>query len=232
VDVREGAEAPLAKFQISFQAENVPYASLYKYDGFYECGTYGMRVCSNINILTWIVVCANTGVCAGNVTNDRSLFFQYIEAGPDFIQTELVWNPTSPAGEAFSYLIGGGTEEELKGGVGLPAFNGTYGRSPLMLRITNHEAEDTWCKRNNQDCETPRTLEGSGLGTTRALLVQIDTGPTVEVGGCSVPFTAMDPCGAGAVLQQPFTMFTTVFYGYEPHVDWLFANEGSIPSPP
>jgi hypothetical protein len=230
VDVREGTEAPLAKFQLSFQADSVPYANLYKYDGFYECGLYGMRVCSNINILTWVVLC-QYGLCLGNITNDRSLFFQYVEAGPQLIQTELTWTPTSAAGEAFAYLIGGGNEEELRGGVGLPAFNGTYGPSPLMLRISNHEAEDTWCKRNNQDCETPRTLDGSGIGTTRALLVQIDTGPVVEVPGCAVPGTTMNPCGAGAVVQQPFTMYTTVFYGYEPGVDWRFTAEGRVPPP-
>lgn len=233
VTVVEGVEPEVAKFVLTFEASSVPYATLYKYDGFYECGLYAVRVCSNVNILTWVVLCANTGVCLGNVTNDHSLLFQWVEPGLSFLQTELAWTPTSATGEALSLLIGGGNEEELKSGVSLPAYNGTQGASPLMLRISNHEAEDSWCRRNNQ-CERTDVLNESSIGTTRAMLVQIDTGPSFQVAeSCGVPGVyQMRPCGAGFSFQQPFSLFTTAFYGFEPPVDWLFSNEGALPPAP
>ncbi|MHB1260566.1 MAG: carboxypeptidase-like regulatory domain-containing protein [Thermoplasmatota archaeon] len=230
ITVVEGVEPETARFQLTFEASQVPYAVVYKYDGFYECGMYAVRLCSNVNIATWIVVCANTGVCLGNVTNDHSLLFQSVEPGLSFLQTEMAWEPTSATGEVMSLLIGGGTEEELKAGVGLPAYNGTYGPSPLMLRITNHEGEGNWCRRN-ADCEIPDTLNKSRIGTERALLVQVDTGPTFAVAeSCGVP--TLEPCGAGFAVQQPYSLFTMAFYGYEPPVDWLFATTGELPPPP
>jgi hypothetical protein len=234
VDVRAGVDEPeLARFELTFEAASVPYANVYKYDGFYECGLYSVRVCANVNIATWIVVCANTGVCAGNVTGDHSVFFQGVEPGLDFIQTEMSWSPTSTTGESLAFLIGGGTEAELREGVGLPAYNATQGPSPLMLRISNHEAEDSWCHRNEQ-CETTEVLNESKLGTERALLVQVDTGPWLAAApSCGVPGVFNpEPCGVGAAVQQPYTMFTITFHGYEPPVDWLFATTGQVPPPP
>lgn len=234
VVVEAGVDEPeLARFQLAFEASSVPSAQVYKYEGFYECGLYLVRVCSNVNILTRIVVCANTGICIGDVTPDRSLLFQVVEPGLSFLQTELHWKPTNPAGQSFGLLIGGGTEEELKEGVGLPAYNGTHGPSPLMLRISNHEGPDAWCVRNDQ-CEGGEVLNESKIGTERALLVQIDAGATVVVAErCGVPGAyEPEPCGVGLVVQQPFQLFTTAFYGYEPPEEWLFVATGEVPPPP
>lgn len=233
VTVVEGAEPAVTRFQLTFEASKVPFASVYKYDGFYECGVYTVRVCANVNIATWIVLCANTGICVGNVTTDHSLLFQRVEPGLAFLQTELSWTPTSATGEAMGILIGGGTEEELKEGANLPAYNATQGPSPLMLRMSNHEAEDSWCRRNEQ-CETSAVVNESRIGTDRALLVQVDAGPTFPVADdCGVDGVYdPEPCGLGFAFQQPFTLFTTAFYGYEPPVDWLFTTSGETPPPP
>lgn len=234
VDVRAGVEEPeLVKFELTFEPSSIPYANLYKLEGHYECGAYTVRICSNVNILTWVIVCAQTNVCVGNVTQDRSLFFQWVEPGLDFLQTEMTWEPTTAAGVAMSLLIGGGNEEELKEGVSLPAYNGTSGPSPLMLRVSNHEAEDAWCRRNEQ-CETTAVINESKIGTERALLVQVDTGPTFPVvDECGVDGVYdPNPCGAGFSMQQPYTLFTIAFYGYEPPADWLFVTSGAPPPPP
>jgi hypothetical protein len=96
-----------------------------------------------------------------------------------------------------------------------------------MLRISNHEAEDAWCRQNDQ-CETTEVVNESKIGTERALLVQVDMGPTFRVAdGCY-----FEPCGTGFNAQQPYTLFITTFYGYEPPVDWLFSTTGELPPPP
>jgi hypothetical protein len=231
VDVHAGVDdPPPAKMVIELQAGTTPFANVYKYDGFYECGAYQVRVCSNVNIATSIVVCARTGVCLGNVTNDRSLLFQWIQGGVTFLQAELAWDATLDSGRSMTMLIGGGTQEELKQGVNLPAFNDTHGPSPLMARVTNHESPDAWCARvPDPPCQTPDTLNSSRIGTERALLVQVDTGPTYIDSGDCIEFS---PCGAGFAAQQRFTLYTTAFYNYEPPTDWLFAQAGAVPPPP
>ncbi|MEA3137822.1 MAG: Carboxypeptidase regulatory-like domain [Thermoplasmata archaeon] len=230
VIVETGVDEPeLVRFQLVFEASSVPFATVYKYEGFHECGLNFIRVCSNINIATWIVICGSTGgaVCVGNVTGDRSLFFQRIDGTPSFIQAELFWEATLDSGRALSLVIGGGNESELNSGFA-SGYNYTEGESPLMLRITNHEGEASWCYQNVDDCEVPETLNYTRIGSERTLLGQVDAGPTQEVGGCGT----ISPCQLGASVQQKFTMITTVFYGYEPPDDWRFTETGEAPPPP
>ena len=228
VTVVEGVEPETTRFQLTFEASQVPYANLYKFEGFYECGSYPYHLCANINIATWIVLCSNTNICIGNVTQDRSLFFQFVEPGADFLQGELVWTPTTPTGNSMALLLGGGNEDERRTGMA-PAYNATYGASPLMARISNHEGPDSWCGQRDT-CPSPDTLNQSSIGTERALLVQVATGPTARAEPlCDA---GASPCGTGFAAQQPFTMFTTTFYGYEPPADWLFATTGETPPPP
>jgi hypothetical protein len=235
VTVVESVEPQTTRFLLTFEAGTVPYANLYKVEGFYECGSHPYHLCANVNIATWIVVCANTGglVCPGNVTQDSSLFFQMVEPGLDFLQGELVWTPTTSTGEQLALLLGGGNEEELKAGMA-PAYNATDGPSPLMLRISNHEAPDAWCFEA-ETCTRSDVLNETGIGTERALLVQVATGPTVSVDplcGIAPPPAPSPPCATGFAAQQPFTMFTIAFYGYEPPADWLFSATGELPPAP
>lgn len=227
VTVVEGVEPEVTRFLLTFEASQVPYANLYKFDGFYECGSHPYHLCANINIATWIVVCAQTNVCIGNVTQDSSLFFQTVEPGLDFLQGELVWTPTTPTGETLALLIGGGNEEELKAGMA-PAYNASYGPSPLMLRISNHEGPEAWCFEA-ETCTRSDVLNETGIGTERALLVQVATGPTVSADPlCGT----VSPCATGFAAQQPFTMFTIAFFGYEPPMEWVFSETGELPPPP
>lgn len=223
-------EPDLVRVQLVFEPRSLPFATVYKHEGWHECGFNVVRVCSNVNIATWIVVCGQTGgaVCIGNVTSDRSVFFQDIDSPPSFLQAELDWDATTPVGAELAFLIGGGTEEELKGGIGLPAYNYTSGPSPLMLRVSNHEGPDAWCRNVPDPPCTEDALNNSRIGVERALLGQVDAGPTVK----ALPCDLADPCGVGWSMQQAFTLYTTVFYGYEPPLDWRFTATGQPPPPP
>lgn len=37
--------------------------------------------------------------------------------------------------------------------------------------------------------------------------------------------------GAGVTIQQDFTVYTHVFYGYAPPAGWLFHETGAVPGP-
>ena len=94
--------------------------------------------------------------------------------------------------------------------------------------MTNHEGPGAWCQANDPPCGKD-ALNQSRIGQDRALLVQIGSGATYKTqSGCVVA----DPCGAGVNFEQPFEVFTTTFFGYEPPADWSFAKEGTVPPPP
>lgn len=234
--VLAGVQEPdVVRIQLTYEAEPLPYATVYKHEGYHECGLDSggpgpVRVCSNVNIATWIVVCSQTGgqVCVGNVTSDRSLFFQDIPGPPSFIQAELTWTATTPAGTDLSFLIGGGTEEELKAGVNVPAYNHTSGPSPLMVRVSNHEGPDAWCRNVPDPPCSERAIEDSKLGVERVLLGQVDAGTSLKTPACGT----VSPCGTGWSMLQQFTLYTTVFYGFEPPLDWRFITAGATPDPP
>lgn len=197
----------VAKLVLDRDLDAVAYALAYKFDGFFECGLWPEE-CSNVNIVTWIVLCSY-GVCLGNVSSDRSLFLQWIDGLPDFLQTELVWQSTQPLGDQLAFGIGGATEEQLSTGMAT-TYNHTHGTSPLMLTIQGEQ------------------LVESQIGVDRALLTQVLAGRAADVpADCPVYGT----CGPGIQLMQQFQTFTHAFYGFTPAPGWRFSADGP-PIPP
>lgn len=200
--------API-RFQLVFLRENLAYFQPYELEGYIECSAFPTKACDNVNIVTWIVLC-QYDLCLGNVTGDRTLLFQWIDFGPEFLQTELVWKPTSDTGRELLFAIGSGTPEQLRAGQAT-TYNYTQGPSPLMLTMSDS------------------ILNESGIGNTSALLVQVAAGVAYPIpGGCIV----YDPCGPGATVAQSFHIYTHAFWGYRPPDDWRFADDSSVPPPP
>jgi hypothetical protein len=199
----------LVRFQLVFEPRSVPYAQLYKFDGYFECGVWPTNGCANVNIATGIVLCSLDLPCF-NVTGDRSVELHPIDGIPTFLQSEMVWEPTTDAGRAFLFGIGHATREELQDGMA-DADNFTEGLSPLTLTIN------------------ATTLTEASIGGDRMLLIQVQEGVTNGVpGGC----VAYNPCGFGAAVQQSYTTYTHAFYGYLPPPGWRFTVDGPPPPPP
>ena len=195
---------------LEYKPTELRFANVYKFDGLYECGFWPTNGCANVNIVTGIMLCeAPDPVPCFNATSDQSIFLQWVDPGMQLLQSEIAWEPTLDVGKELEFSIGGANQQELQQGVA-PAYNFTNGQSPLMLRAD-------WA-----------TLNESRIGHERALLVQIGSGASDTIPDCVV--TA--PCGPTVQFQQPFTVFTTTFYGYLPPEGWLFATEGSVPPPP
>jgi len=214
------------QLQLEVKPGGLRFANVYKFDGLYECGVWPTNGCANVNIVTGIMLC-ETPVPCFNATSDRSIFLQWVDGGMDFLQSEIAWTPTLDAGAALDFGIGGANKQELAQGVA-PGYNDTDGVSPLMVRLTNHEGPDAWCQGNSPPCGAD-ALNQSKIGGERELLVQVGSGATYHA---PVDCVVAHPCGAGASFEQPFQVFTTTFYGYEPPADWLFATSGSVPPPP
>ena len=213
VDVRAGVEPPLARFQLNFMASAVPYSELYQFEGLFECGVavpgYATGGCANVNIVTGIMLCSYNLPCF-NVTSDRSVELIWIARHPDFVQSELVWTPTTAAGGALEFGLGAGTWQELQDGL-VDNYNYTWGESPLMLQLHGSDLEESRIGIDN-----------------RSLLVQIHPAWTFLVPVCS---DVQPNCGAGASVQQPYRTYTHAFYGYRPPAEWRFATDGPPPPP-
>lgn len=90
------------------------------------------------------------------------------------------------------------------GGTLLPVAGRADGPSPLMVHLDQ------------------ATIQEFGFGPDVLLDV------AVFVGGEELAPGA----GAGLALQQPFRLFTHMFYGYAPPDGWRFSTEGTVPLPP
>ena len=73
---------------------------------------------------------------------------------------------------------------------------------------------------NTMDAETALEFTtGEGAATDHDLRIRVFT-------------VATDGTGPALTFQQRFTVYTTVFYGYEPPAGWTLSDSGEIPLPP
>lgn len=208
VIVSASGPTPLVKLVLLVDASNLAYAELQKIDGFVQCGTDTANryfaACGTGNVASFIL-CAQTSVCQGNVTDDSYIVIQWFDRTPTFLTIETAWTPTSELGRALSIWLGSATKAQLQFYPETPSvWNRTEGPSPLY---------------GTMDTEM---LNESGIGREAWFLGQVFAGDSGLV-----PVTGM-----GVVVQQPFQMFFTSFYGYVPPSDWRFSTEGVVPPPP
>ncbi len=212
VDVREGEADPApVKVQLLFVPASVPFADLYKFEGLFECSAWPTNGCANVNILTGIVFCS-LGIPCFNVTGDRSVELIPVVPQPGFLQSEMVWTPTNDQGRSMLFGLGAATREELQDGFA-DGYNDTQGESPLVVTLQDE------------------VLKESRIGIDgRQLLIQVSVGVTTPLPVC--PPGLGPPCGLGVSAEQPYTTFTTAFFGYRPPVGWRFTETGQAPPPP
>jgi hypothetical protein len=204
------AGAPV-QFVLEALPDTVRYVDLYKFDGLFECGVWPTNGCANANILTGIVFCSLDLPCF-NATGDRSVELHPIDGVPTFLQSEMVWEPTTETGRAMIFGIGHATRQELQDGEA-SADNFTEGESPLHLTIN----------------ET--VLLESSIGGDRMLLIQASVSVSEAFQSPACPPGLGPPCGVGVSFQQPYTTYTHAFYGYAPPPGWRFTDGAPAPPP-
>jgi hypothetical protein len=205
VVLAETQESPLVKLVLVADVSDVAYAETYAIDGFVECGVYFVvgffAACSAPNTASTIA-CPATGVCAGNVTGDRSLILLPIERQPDWVQMEAAWEATTETSRVMMVQSGATTRTEVASG-GLQILNETVGPSPNLNILAG------------------KTLEDSSIGVApdSLLYMRLHTAPN-------------PPANAGLAVQQPFKLLIHVFYGYTPTPGWRFSEDPTVPPPP
>lgn len=208
VIVASSEPTPLVKLVLIVDTSGLAYAEVQKIDGFVQCGTDTFNshfaACGTFNVASFIV-CAQTDVCQGNITDDNYIVIQRFDRTPNFLTIETAWTATSELGKVLSIWLGSATKEQLAFYPETPSvWNVTEGPSPLY---------------GTMDGEM---LNESGIGRDAWFLAQVFAGDSGIV-----PLTGM-----GVVFQQPFQMFFTSFFGYQPPTEWRFSETGVPPPPP
>lgn len=147
---------------------------------------------------------------ADDVTNDEFITHHPLDRTPEWVQSEMVWESTQALGSGFSLWHNAGNDGAFNASRG----HWTYGQSPL-LHISNETvigAQDLGTRNNEQ---VVRVFTGGAEGTNPL--------------GCQSIVLVI--CGVGAAVNQEFTVFTHIFYGYQPEADWRFTDDGE-PAPP
>lgn len=205
VDVQAGVDNPKSiKIQLTPDPATSPYYTQYKLDGYIEC--------SFSLVAVGYALCSQAGgsdVFAAEYTLDRE---------PTWTQSEMVWDSTQAVSNELDMV-----------------YSYDDGQSALLNNYVDAHGPSPVIGHANQT-----VAHRVGLGTNTTLLIRVfnqpvnGTRPSDPVGGDNcVDRPALGGCvtGAGMTVEQPFTVYTTVFYGYTPPVGWTFLRDGVVPPP-
>ncbi|MEA3202654.1 MAG: Carboxypeptidase regulatory-like domain [Thermoplasmata archaeon] len=206
-----------------------PYAVGFVFRGFIDCGVttpaVGIAVCSIPNGPT----CGADPVpCTGNVTADNFAAFVPVDGGvPLWIQHELVWKATQTAGDQFTIAARTGTAAQFKSNNyerDLP--DQPTGTSPLLAVVNTTTIQKFDIGRNGTGLE-PAIFTGGVPGTGDQVCEPVVVPAPEPVG----PFGGFCLFDTGATLEQDFTLYTHIFYGFTPPAGYRFTADGE-PTPP
>lgn len=87
------AEPPVVRVLLGIDAGYQPYVQFQTYEGYIECTTMVFVACGTFNTLEPII-CAEYGVCYGNLTNDRFTWYFGYQPNMTWLQVEMAWEST------------------------------------------------------------------------------------------------------------------------------------------
>lgn len=214
VEVRAGVTPPVTKIQLATDIANTPYSQAFTFSGYIECSVTSPGLA--------LAVCDVPNIAQENTTNDRFIAFHALDRKPSWVQHELVWESTQQTGNTFQLVSSYSTIEQHNEGSYEGDLNSTIGTSPLLLVPTKGDIDRTGVGENGTGL-VPRIFAGGMEGS------QVCDPTGGNFGG-----TLRDNClfGTGATVEQSFTLYTHVFYGYEPTSGWRFSEDSNVPPPP
>jgi hypothetical protein len=135
--------------------------------------------------------------------NDKFATSYDLRQYPDWVQSEMVWESTQALSRSLAHNFHYPDPDETDGQKDLSV----EGESPLTNTMDNGTAKEY--------------IEGLDFepGDNLTLRMRIFT-------------RATDGTGPALTLQQRFTVYTTIFYGYLPPEGWTLRETGEVPPPP
>jgi hypothetical protein len=204
-DVVAGVDEPaILKVLLSADPSTAPYVSTYLFEGFIEC--------SFSLVAVGFAACSTVGEL-----NDKFIVTYELERPPQWLQSEMVWESTQAVSPELDVVYSAPGEGAL-----LDNYAEDWGPSPLLIQVNETLAA------------------GRGLGNGSELMIRVfnqpiegtETGDPVNGDDC-LDRPALGGCttGAGATIEQSFTIITNVFYGFTPDPEWRYVDDGAHPTP-
>lgn len=156
-----------------------------------------------------VVAYAYGSICSANgqlFPNDRFAESVTLSGYPQWVQAEMSWDSTQAVSHALSHSFYYDDPGETDGEKDLSV----AGPSPIVNTMDNATAKEYI---EGLDYEP-----GQNLTLSERIFTVSDNG---EFGP-----------GVALTVEQKFTVFSTVFYGYMPPPDWTFMDSGQVPAPP
>jgi hypothetical protein len=201
-DVAAGVAAPgIVKLLLQVDNATRPYVSTYSFDGFIEC--------------SFSLVAVGFAACSDAPgSNDKFSATYTLDRPAQWAQSEMTWESTQAVSPSLDVVYS----------IPPPANQTLYynyaedrGASPLLL-----QANET-------------LMASMGIGSAEDLIIRVFNEPIdgtrppdpvhgddcldrPQLGGCAT--------GAGATVQQSFTIITNVFYGIVPDPAWRYVSDG------
>lgn len=206
VEVKAGdANPPSTKIQLLADPATNPYSAAYEFDGYIEC--------SGSFVAAGYAVCQQAGVL-----NDKFDAIYTLDRTPTWVQSEMVWDSTQAVSNELNldYSYDDGHSALLANYVNV------HGKSPVIGHADKTLAEsvnlgngtDLWIRVFNEPINGTRPSD------------PVNNDPCVDrpvLGGCAT--------GLGVTVEQAFTVYTHVFYGYAPPAGWTFGTTNLVPPP-
>lgn len=210
VEVVAGVAAPpVVRVQMAEDPSTVPFAAALVWDGYMACGLSALALCG-------------LPVVDEAVGEDFIETLEIERGGVTYLQSEMLWESTQAVSENMQLW------QEAEGDDGRCTFAAQNGPSPNVINTTHGD----YNTHGTKECF-------DSLGETRDLRLRVFSGsidgtfpPTDN--GCypGVPGVTGGLCmGVGFTLEQSFTVYNHVFYGFKPFENWQFSIDGH-PVPP
>lgn len=211
VEVVAGEDAPpVVRIAMVEDPDNVPYAEGLVWEGYMACGLSALALCG----LPFL---------DDAVGEDFTHTHELERGNVTYLQSEMIWRTTQTVSENMQLW-----QEATGEDVGRCTFAAQNAPSPNVINTTHG------------DYNTHGTPECfNSLGDTRNLYLRVFSGsidgtfPPTE-NGCypGVPGVIGGLCmGVGFTIEQSFTVFSHVFYGFKPFEDWQFSVDGAPIAP-
>jgi hypothetical protein len=199
--------------QLGLNATGRAFYQEFQFDGFLQCAAGGGNWCFIANYYPCYAEQQAGQECTGNLTSDNSYYaidkpLTDLHRVPDWLQAELVWQSTQAA---IPYMT---LRADIDCACNATIDNATSatGASPVLVVVP------------------PGNMTQWHLGVKDSLALEVFPGSPPEV--CAVDVPEITLCSLGASLQQRFTYYVHVFYGYTPPAGWRFTTDGTVPPPP
>ena len=238
-------EPPIVKVILLVDPSEVPYVSSFQYDAFVAC--------------SFTLVLLSFAACglAAEQTNNAFLVNYTADKPPAWIQTEAMWESTQALGTSLSLSItdfSGDAQVTVNSTAGeSPIFVSVNATEALRFNFTGPAENDIIIRlfstaAEGTDLVPQEVVHEAWAANGYPLYNSTGLDPTLDgvfdgqglenplgeecIRWVTLFAACMGAGGVGVVLQQKVTVFTHIFYGYEPPLGWRFSDGAGAPPPP